>query len=304
MRRSLVVALAVVAAAASSATISAVETSFPRTISLPNGWRPEGIAVGRGSTFYAGSLATGAVLAGDLRSGSGSVLVPPHDGRVAVGVDVDENGRIFVAGGPTGAGYVYAPDGSDLASYAFTSGPTFVNDVVVTRQAVWFTDSQQSVLYRVDLSDPNRLPAGATALPLTGDLVSAAGFNLNGIDATPNGKTLIVVQSNTGKLFTVDPDTGVTHEIDLGGSGVPNGDGILLRGRTLYVVQNQLNVIAVIGLSADLRSGAIERTVTDAGFDIPTTIDRFGDTLYAVNARFTTPPTPDTPYTIVAVPAG
>ena len=44
-----------------------------------------------------------------------------------------------------------------------------------------------------------------------------SGFNLNGIDATPNGKTLVVVQSATGKLFSVAPGTGATKEISLGG---------------------------------------------------------------------------------------
>jgi sugar lactone lactonase YvrE len=302
MRRTLLLAATLIAAAV-PVTLAAAGAVFPATIELPNGWRPEGIAVGKGSSFYVGSLGTGAVFEGDLRTGEGDVLVPPHDGRVAVGVDLDNRGRIFVAGGPTGAGYVYGPDGGDLASYAFASAPTFVNDVVVTRQAAWFTDSQQPSLYRVDLGDPGVLPATATAVSLTGDIVFTPGFNVNGIDATSDGKTLIVVQSNTGKLFTVDANTGVTDEIDLGGAAVPNGDGILLRGRTLYVVQNQSNQIGVVELSADLSSGSVVSTITSPGFDIPTTIDRFGDTLYAVNARFTTPPTPDTPYTVVAIPA-
>ena len=87
------------------------------------------------------------------------------------------------------------------------------------------------------------------ALPLTGDFQLVPGFNLNGIDATPDGKTLVVVQSATGKLFTVDAATGVTKEIGLGGATLPNGDGLLLHGRTLYVVQNQLNRIAVVSLA-------------------------------------------------------
>ena len=126
------------------------------------------------------------------------------------------------------------------------------------------------------------------------------GFNLNGIDATRNGKTLIVVQSGTGKLFTVSP-SGVTDEIDLGGATVTNGDGILLDGRTLYVVRNQLNQIDVIRLSGRLESGRVVDTIKDPGFDIPTTIDERGKRLYAVNARFSTPPTPETPYWITQV---
>ena len=78
-----------------------------------------------------------------------------------------------------------------------------------------------------------------------------------------------------------------------------NGDGILLEGRTLYVVQNQMNQIAKIRLSHGLTSGQIVGTITDPDFDIPTTVDSFGKSLYAVNARFTTAPTPTTTYTVV-----
>ena len=124
---------------------------------------------------------------------------------------------------------------------------------------------------------------------------------MNGIDATPNGKTLLIVQSGTGRLFTVSP-TGVTRAIALtGGESVPNGDGILLDGRTLYVAQNQLNLVAKISLAANLRSGRVARRIGSPGFDIPTTIADLGSRLYAVNARFSTPPTPATEYWVTQV---
>jgi hypothetical protein len=140
-------------------------------------------------------------------------------------------------------------------------------------------------------------------VPLTSLGSATPPANSNGIDATPNGKTLIIVQSDPGKLFTVDPETGVADEIELtGGSGnVMNGDGILLDGKTLYVVQNRLNQIAVIELEKALGAGTIVDLITSPLFDVPTTIDEFGKWLYAVNARFTTPPTPSTTYTIVQV---
>jgi hypothetical protein len=93
----------------------------------------------------------------------------------------------------------------------------------------------------------------------------------------------------------------VTRSIDLGGATVPNGDGVLLDGRTLYVVQNRLNQIAKIRLDRRLRSGRVVARITDTDFDVPTTIDEFGEKLYAVNARFTTPPTPTTTYSVVKV---
>lgn len=41
--------------------------------------------------------------------------------------------------------------------------------------------------------------------------------------------------------------------------------------------------------------------ITDADFDIPTTVMSFANGRYAVNARFTTPVTPDTEYGVVRV---
>ena len=99
-------------------------------------------------------------------------------------------------------------------------------------------------------------------------------------------------------MASVTP-AGVTAEIDLGGQTVQNGDGILLHGRTLYVVRNQNNEIAVVALGKGFGTGTVARTITNPGFDVPTTIDRHGSRLYAVNARFGTTPTPTTPYTVV-----
>ena len=120
---------------------------------------------------------------------------------------------------------------------------------------------------------------------LTGDLRYVAGFNVNGIDATVS--RLILVQSNTGKLFT-STFAGATTEIALGGTTLVNGDGILLSGRVLYVVQNRNNRIARVALNGALTSGRVTGFITDKDFDVPTTVDDYGRRLYAVNARFGT----------------
>jgi len=280
---------------------------FPEVIPLPNGFQPEGIATGNGTTFFVGSIPTGAIYRGDYRSGEGDVLVPGQSGRAAIGLAFDSRtGFLFVSGGPTGYAYVYNGDnGAEVAGIQLTtSASTFINDIVVTQEAAYFTDSFQPVLYRVPLENNGELPdpAFSEEIPLSGDYQFVPGmFNANGIDAIPNGKTLIIVNSTTGSLYTVDPDTGEASLIDLGGGAVPNGDGILLHGKTLYVVQNQLNQIAVVDLNAKLTAGSIEKTITNPNFRVPTTIARFGNSLYAVNARFGTPPTPDTEYEVVKV---
>jgi hypothetical protein len=111
-----------------------------------------------------------------------------------------------------------------------------------------------------------------------------------------------MVQSSTGFLLRVDPGTGVAQRIDIGADVLmTNGDGLLLEGRTLYVVQNRLNKIAVLTLNRAGTAGVLVDELTSPDFDVPTTVARFGNRLYLPNARFTTPPTPTTPYWVTAV---
>ena len=268
----------------------ALAQPFPEVIPLPTGFQPEGIAAGRGSTFFVGSIPTGAVFRGDLRTGDGDLIVPGREGRSSIGIKVDGKDRIFVAGGDTGRAFVYdATTGAPLADYLLApSQPTFVNDVVLTRDAAWFTDSFRAVLYRVPFGPGGSLPGASDVaeLPLTGDFELQEGFNLNGIEATSDGGTLLVIQSNTGLLFSVDPGSGVTVRLELVGGDVSFGDGILLQGTTLYVVQNQLNRIAVIDLEPSLSGGTVVDSLTDPDLDVPTTIARWANFLWAVNARF------------------
>ena len=292
MRRKMAVGLVALASLVIVAT--AVAQSFPARIDLPRGWQPEGIAAGTGNTLYVGSIPTGAVARVDARTGRTRVLVAGRNDRAATGLKF-AGGRLFVAGAGTGRAWVYsASTGRQLAAFrlAPSGADTFVNDVVVTPQGAYFTDSRRMVLYRVplDLGSPRTL--NVTGIPLQ------AGNNLNGIVATPDGRTLIAVQTNTGKLWRINPQTGAATAVDLGGATVNNGDGLLLSGRTLYVVRNRDNLIAVVRLSSDLSSGRITRTITSRNFDVPTTVARIGHRLFAVNARFGTTGTATTPYWI------
>jgi sugar lactone lactonase YvrE len=295
MIRKLVATAVVMLAVASG--VAAAATSYPATIALPRGFQPEGIAI-RGNTFYVGSIPTGSIYRGNLRTGTGSVFIQ-RTGRAAIGVEIDNRSRLLVAGGPTGKAFVYnVRTGADIGSYDLAPG--FINDVVVTRTGAFFTNSNRAELYRIPIGKGGRLGTSAQTIVLQPPYAQGAGFNVNGIDATPNGRWLVIVQSNTGKLFRVNPSTGATVEITLGGESVPNGDGILLDGKTLYVVQNQLNRIAVVRLNATLTSGRVVTRITDGRFAVPTTIDDLGRRLYAVNARFGSPPA-TTDYQVVQV---
>ena len=283
-------------AAASMGTASSA--AFPDTIPLPNGWQPEGIATGAGTSIYSGSLATGDIYRADLRTGAGELFIDAPDGRQAVGVKVDR-GLLYVAGGPTGQAYVYdARTGEEID--LLTLGAGFVNDVTVTRDAAYFTNSFAPEIYRVALDNKGAPTGDVETLALSGDWEQIAGFNANGIASTANDKSLIVINSALGVIYAVDPSTGEATAIDTGAQSLAAGDGIVLQGRTLFVVRNQLNEVVELRLSPDLRSATVVDTVNDLDFRVPTTLALQGSRLYAVNARFGIDPE-DAEYEIVLV---
>jgi sugar lactone lactonase YvrE len=305
MRRIALIALAAALFALGALPAAGSDVTPPHRIPLPRGFAPEGIAIRHGNNLYVGSITTGAIYRAHARTGEGAVFIPGAEGRSAIGLSIAHQ-KLFVAGGETGRGRVYDARSGELeAAYRLTTGPTFVNDVVATKGAAWFTDSINPVLYRVPLGADGTPgdPTTVETVPLSGDIAFREGFNVNGIDATPNGETLIIVQSNTGFLFKVDSDTGETTRVDLGGARVRNGDGILLRGRTLFVVQNMDNQVAVVRLDRDLDSGSVLQRFGDQSFDVPTTIAFSDGWFYVVNARFGTPVTPRTRYWVTVLRA-
>jgi sugar lactone lactonase YvrE len=292
MKRLLVVVVGVVAAAFAIAAV-AVASKGPDRIALPDGFRPEGIAAGKGGSLYVGSIPTGRVLEIDAKTGASREAVPARPDHAAIGLKYDERrDRLFVSGGPTGKAFVYdEDDGEELAAFQLTpmGQPTFINDVVLTRGTAYFTDSRQPVIYAVDQDLSGVMPIALTGFPMT------PGNNLNGIEAARNGRVLLAVQSSTGVLWRIDPKTGSHAAVDVRGGPLTNGDGLLLLGeRILLVVQNQLNRIAVVWLDRDLDSGRVLHTITDSDFDVPTTVAFQRGSLYLPNARFGTTPTPDT----------
>jgi hypothetical protein len=280
---------------AASAVLAA---PFPARIDLAGGWAPEGIAAGPGTTAYVGSLATGGVAAIDLRSGAvESDFIEGVAGTVAVGLEYEAGAdRLWVAGGPGQQVRVHdASSGDLLETYAFTSG--FVNDVVVTRDAVYATDSNIPQLLVIPLGDDGSLPnpADAFALPISGDFVYQAGFNANGIAELAGW--LIVPQSNTGELFAIDPATGASVQLLPEGS-IPSADGLELVGSTLYVV---VRGEAFTGVEVyRFHGGAVvfQGRIPSDELDVPTTVAFQDGRLWVANARFGTPVTPDTEYWI------
>ena len=251
---------------------------------------PEGIAFDqRSGSFYVSSTGDGSILRGHVAEPAAAVFIPGTTGSFStIGLALDDEGRLYAAGGPTGTARVYDASTGALLR-VFTSGTGgFLNDLVVAKSGdVFVTDSMRPVLWRMPAASivPSATPAALEPwLDLTGTPIQyTAGFNLNGIVATPDGKYLVVSQSNTGELFRIDLATKDVVQIDLGGEAV-NGDGIELRGRTLYAVAG--GQIVKVALAGDLSSGEVVSRTDDPSFSSPTTIAIARGRLLVVNSQF------------------
>ena len=290
--------------AALSAALIAMAVLMPPTLArpadpaivLPGATGTEGVARLNGQTFFSGDLLTGDIFRGKINTGIAAKYIDAPEGRFAAGMKADSSDRLlFVAGGPTGAGYVYnTRTGAPVSSYQFQTPPTptFINDVTLSKDGAWFTDSSQALLYFVPVIDG--VPSSTfMTLRLSGPAADLSGsFNNNGIQAVHGGTMLIVAHSGNGVLNLVDTATGASTTI--AGISVPNVDGILIKGsHELLAVQNANNQISVWKLAADFLAGQQEKIITSPLFQFPTTVARFGSRLAVANAKFDTgfPPT-------------
>ncbi|MFG3256088.1 SMP-30/gluconolactonase/LRE family protein [Streptomyces sp. NPDC048172] len=289
---------------AAFASDSGGDGGWPDAFALPDGFQPEGITIGRQPYAYCGSLVNGAVYRADLRTGRGRIVHAGAEGAATVGLKLDRDGLLYLAGRDAGTVRVVdARTGELVVTHQVAEGAGhFVNDGVLLGDRAWFTDSYDAVLYGVPRGGGR---GRVRRLRLGGDWHQEPGaINANGVVSAPDGESLIVASSQpVGRLYRVDPRTGRAAALALRGvDDLLSADGLLRLGRTLYVVQNRLGVVSVLTLDAGATTAVLRRRISDPRFDTPTTAARHGDRLYVVNARFSTPPTPDTPYTVVSVP--
>ncbi len=286
---------------AGAATLSADDV-----IVLRGATSAEGIAAGEGTTFYAGELLTGDIFRGDIHDGKAKRFIDAPEGRMAVGMKADtRNDLLFVAGGTTGKAFVYDTD-SRKPVKEYDLAPGFINDVTLTRDGAWFTNSATPELYFVPVGRHGELGRAADVKTVkvrgeAGKPLQPGQFGFNGIAAADDDDdVLIVAHTQDQALYAVDPGTGKSNRIK--GSNLAFIDGILVKDHTVWAVQNRANQVSRLKLSDDLSSFRVKDVITSKQFDIPTTVARFGDTLATVNAKFGQQP-PPTQYEVVLVPA-
>src|SRR5829696_460178 len=301
----------------------------PDHYSLPTDAQyPEGIAAeNKSGTFYVSSALDGSIYRGNVKTENLELFLPgEEDGRMqALGMTLDDERRLYVAGGFFGNVFIYDTSSGELVrSFGTQEGAgSLLNDVTVNPRSgdAYVTDSLRPIIWRVPAEEvTNDSPEGQLDrwLVLTGtdveymddgdpDNFSAQDVNLNGIVATPDGRYLLTVQTNTGKLYRIDTRNKQVTEIDLGDVTLINGDGLVLKGHTVYVVRNEDDLITEVLLNGLFTSGRVKGDTTvpspdpEEG-DFPTTGALVRGRLLVVNSQFNegflAPGEPEIPFTV------
>lgn len=302
------VAGAPAAPAAEGSGVTAGQARRPHTYVLPGREVfPEGSAVqARTGTFWVSSTTDGTIYRGSVRERRARIWLRggTHGRTMAVGLE-QARGRLYVAGGDTGRVWVYdAATGRLLARLDTGVANTFINDVAVARDgAAYFTDSFNPYLYRVSRDYQHRWRL--QRIDLTGTVIPfAPGFNLNGIAAGPHSRYLYVIHSSSGRLFRVDIRTHAVREVDLGGVTLTAGDGVERHRNVLYVVRNQLGLVAKVRLDVQHATGTVVRQVSHPSFRFPTTAEVLSGRLLVVNSQFdkrAAGQPPELPFTVSSI---
>lgn len=294
--------------AATGQTGTAGARDLPGTyvVSRGPGILPEGITVARDGTVYVSSDGTGRLFRGhvsdpELRPFAARGI---DDRSSTLGVHTDRRGRVHSVGGASLT--VHDGGGRLLARRTAQDGPlgpADLNDLVITKDAVYATDWANPVVHRAEIRNGRLGPLRPwldirSAFPQ----FPAQYWLLNGIVADRAGETLLVASNGTEALWRVDTATRAVEQVELGGESF-GADGMVLRGRTLYAVLNYgaPSGVHIAELSDDLRTGVVRHRITGEPFDLPTTLARHGCRLYVVNSQLDDPPG-EPPYTVSAIP--
>jgi superoxide dismutase, Cu-Zn family len=264
--------------------------------------------------FFTGSLIDGTVYCGTLDAPTATVFLHAgSDGRTNVaGVKVDDQGRVWIADAFNGRVLVYDENGSLLHVFVLTGpGSPTVNDIAFTRDVAYVTDSARPFLYRIDMRTA-ALPGTTTIDPwvdVSGSVAYATGqgpfgVNLNGIVASPDGKTLLVVQTNTGVLFRVDVASRAITRVRVEGGDLLFGDGLLRVGDELYVARNAANEILRLKLGPGWGSAAVDATLTNDALAFPTGLAMLRGRLLITSSQLDAGAHPTLPFTVVDLPLG
>lgn len=290
-------------------------TGDPVDAANPAGSKFEGIGADeRRGRFYVSEVTGGEIHRGKVGTARTREWLAGHgtDGRfTARGITVDDQGRVYVAGGPNGLGdggvdngrpdlWVYSKEGKRLAALRTPGNDVFLNDVAIGPDgAAYFTDSNDAQIFRVAKGKQGwnvRLWADAS-----NKIARETGFNLGGIVLTRDKKAFVVAQGNVGTLWRFAVKSGKVTQVKTGSADLVNADGLVLQGSRLTVVRNFSKQIATLRLSADGRQAKLIRQQATSPDRVLTTAKELRGQILYVDSKFDEQ-VASGPYEVVADP--
>jgi Cu-Zn family superoxide dismutase len=274
---------------------------------LPSQGNPEGVAFDNSTGFfYVSHVGTGAIYRGTLDDPVVHPWLPGgQDGRVsATGMKVDNQGQLAIAGAGSGRFFVYDTATMALIASFDTGAGGFLNDVAFTKNGdLYVTDSFRPILWRASAEAIAAGGGPADAILVTPEIAYGPGFNLNGLVTTEDGRALLSVQSNTGRVWRIEPTDNPAvrriTEIPIAGGPLTNGDGLVINGSELVVIQNAQEIVNEVRLTEGGTVGEVVSLMTDPTFKTPTTGAFAHDRLLVVNSEFAETDGP--PYTVSSI---
>ena len=273
---------------------------------------PEGLVFDeKTNSLFTTSMQQGTIFRTTLDQSAFEILSPAGaNGCTSVlGVHMDfDNRRLFAAAGITGMAFVFDADtGQPLGKYSNgiapevrgtmgpnATSPTLINDVAIIKGDAYFTDSYYPALFKLPKeSVQNRgetgklepwLPFEGTVLTYSKGAGLASGLNLNGIVSTPDDRYLLVVQTNTGKLFRLDVLNKEVIEVQ--GEGNQGGDGMLLWDDNLLIIDmTQPKPLTRLRLKSDYSAYTLVDHYELPGNVSPTNAQIIGDRLLVTESQ-------------------
>jgi Cu-Zn family superoxide dismutase len=294
--------------------VSSVGIAADRFLLPPELSYPEGIGYdGNNGAFYVVGSVDAVISRVDIKTGAVRVIAAKQVAAQLngvfpgiLGVHLDTRGRLWLAGGLSGKIYVVDPKtGRLIRTIEPPEGPRrLINDIAFAAGKAFMTDTLQPVLWAADAGKTIRPKPEAWLEFGTGPLQYAPGANLNGICATPDGRALIVGQTNKGLLFKIDIASRSVVQIDLLGETVTGNDGLYLVGHTPYLVRQPDAQIVAIKLAPDFASGSVVSRYSSPELLWPATDVVVGNELFVVNTQFNKRQTnsPERPFSVQRVP--
>lgn len=264
--------------------------------------RPEGMIIPKGDdvpeyligTALVAQIYLGGIDAINLETGDVQEIVPSaaFGTRPLLGLWHEPGAIIAAGGGPiVGPGvnttvYMFSDDeGSGELLLECDVDGVFLNDLTVSGETLYITDSVVNVLHALNLTAASEGECVAEKIELPEEFqASGFDFRANGIRGYQDG--LLIANTFVGSLEYLDLSTGEITNMISPGTIAPDGLCFGDSDGELYIVENGSNLVSSWQLNGTETPATFVGNIVSEDYDSPSTCSVLDGTVWTVNARF------------------